>query len=172
LTDMLPSDQLAALQTGDLDGGFIGIKPAKSIKGLAFADWNQEPLLLVLPEKHPLTRIRKLQWRHLQGLPWVMISRTESPAARQQFSKIVESQGISAQIVQESARVAAVLTMVAAGIGVTMCPQSIKHLIPSGVVFRQLPQPEPIIHYVFAYRTGKVSPALETFLSLLRTIAQ
>ena len=57
LTDMLPSDQLAALQTGDLDGGFIGIKPAKSIKGLAFADWNQEPLLLVLPEKHPLTRI-------------------------------------------------------------------------------------------------------------------
>lgn len=171
LTDMLPSDQLAALHAGELDGGFIGIKPPKAIKGLTFADWNQEPLLLVLPEKHPLTLIRKLRWQHLQRLPWVMISRSESPAARQQFSKIVESHAISAQIVQESNRVAAVLTMVAAGIGVTMCPPSIKHLIPSGVVFRQLPPPQPMIHYVFAYRSGKESSALDKFLSLLRTSA-
>jgi DNA-binding transcriptional LysR family regulator len=172
LTDMLSSNQLMALHAGQLDGGFIGIKPPKAIKGLTFADWSQDPLLLVLPEKHPLTRIRRLQWQHLQGLPWVMLSRSESPAARQAFSKIVESHAISAQIVQESDRVPAVLTMVAAGVGVTMCPQSIKHLIPSGVVFRQLPRPQPIIHYVFAYRSGNESSALAKFLSLLRTSAQ
>ena len=74
VSNLYPSAQLTALQAGALDGGFIWTQPMKPLKGLAFADWGQEPLLLVLPEEHSLTRIEKLRWQHLQGLPWVMIS--------------------------------------------------------------------------------------------------
>ncbi len=172
VSNLYPSAQLAALQAGTLDGGFVGTRPQKPIKGLAFADWAQEPLLLVLPEEHSLAGIRKLQWQHLQGLPWVMISGQEAPAFRDLFFKIVESHGLEVQIVQESNTVKTVLIMVAAGIGVAMVPQSAKNLLPAGVVFRQLPRPQPIVHYAFAYRTGQDSPTLDKFLSLLRTLAR
>ena len=171
VSNMYPSAQLTALQAGTLDGGFIGFQPLKPIKGLTFTDCSQEPLLLVLPEEHSLTRIGKLRWQHLQGLPWVMISHQEVPAYRDLLSKIIESHGLAAQIVQESNALSAVLTMVAIGIGVTMIPQSAQNHF-AGVVFRQLPDPQPILHYAFAYRAGQDSPVLDKFLSLLRTSAQ
>jgi len=172
VSDLVAAPQMAALQSGDLDGGFIGIKPLKPVKGLSFTDWKQEPLLLVLPEKDPLNRVEKLRWQHLRGLLWVMLGRQEAAAFRQEISKIFDSYGLTAQIVQESNRAQAVLTMVAAGIGVSIFPQSVKYLIPSGVVFRPLPHPQPILQSVFAYRSGETSPALEKFLSLLKISAQ
>jgi DNA-binding transcriptional LysR family regulator len=168
LTDMVPSVQLNALQAGELDGGFIGVKPSKTRKGVAFLDWNQDPLLLVLPKKHPLARIGKLGWQHLHGLPWVMVSGRDAEAFRQEFCKILESHAIAVQIVQESDLVTAVLTMVAAGVGVTVVPQSFEHLIPNGAVIRKLRHPGAVLQYVFAYRTRQDSPAFQKFLSLFK----
>ncbi len=168
MADLSPSAQLAALQAGELDGGFIGAKPPKPVQGLALVDWRQEPLVLALPEEHPLARIKKLEWRHLRGQAWVMVSRQAAAAFREQFSQVAEDRGVALQIVQESDRVAAVLTMVAAGSGITVVPQSIRHLIDSGVVFRPLPLPRPRLHHVFAHRSGESSAILSQFLSVLR----
>ena len=163
--------QVKAILAGELDGGFIGTRPLTPPQGLAIVDCGEDPLLIALPEEHASARIAKLQWKHLQGLSWVLISRREAPAFRDLFSKITERHGIAVQIVQESNRIQAVLTLVAAGVGVSMVAQSIKHLIPSGVVFRQLPNPQPIVHYAFAYRAGNDSPTLNRFLTLLRKSA-
>jgi hypothetical protein len=38
----------------------------------------------------------------------------------------------------------------------------------SGVIFRPLPSPQPILNYVFAYRSKEASPELSHFLSLLK----
>jgi len=160
--------QVRAIQAGELDGGFIGTRPLKPIKDLVITDWRQEPFLIALPEDHPVARARKLQWQHLQGLSWVLLSRQEAPAYRDQFSKITESHALRVQIVQESNRIQAVLTLIAAGVGVSLVAQSVTHLITRGVVFRHLPHPQPIVHYAFAYRAGQDSPTLDKFLSLLR----
>jgi len=171
IMDLPPAAQLAAISAGEIDGGFIGARPIKTVKGLALLAWNEEPLLLALPEKHPLARTRHLSWRDLNGLPWVMVSRQAAPAFRQQFSEIEKEHGITARIVHESDRVPAILTMVAAGSGVTMVPEAVRRLISSGVVFRKLPAPCPMLQHTFAYRSEKVSGALEHFLPLLRKLA-
>jgi DNA-binding transcriptional LysR family regulator len=168
LSNLYPSAQITALQAGALDGGFIGTRPPKPLKDLVFVEWSHEPLLLALPEEHSLARIRKLRWQHLQGLSWVLISNREAPAFRDLFSKITESHALSVQIVQESNTIKSVLIMVAAGVGVSMVPQSVKPLITCGVVFHHLPYPQPVVHYAFAYRAGHDSPTLDKFLALLR----
>jgi DNA-binding transcriptional LysR family regulator len=89
IADLEPAAQLEAIQAGNLDGGFIGAKPMKPVKGLDFIAWNQEPLLLALPEGHPLVAIKALGWRHLKQRPWVMVSRAAAPAFRQQFAGLV-----------------------------------------------------------------------------------
>ena len=168
LEDRDSPGQVKAILAGELDGGFIGTRPLNPAQGLAIADWGQDPLLIALPEGHSLARIPKLRWLHLQGLSWALISRREAPAFRDLFSKITERHGLAVQIVQESNRIQAVLTLVAAGIGVSMVAKSVKNLISSGVVFRRLPHPQPSVHYAFAYRAGNDSPALNKFLALLR----
>ena len=168
ITDLAPAAQLAAIQAGEIDGGFIGARPTKAIKGLTLLPWNEEPLLLALPEKHPLATKRSLKWQDLDGLAWVMVSRRAAPAFRQQFSDIEKAHGFSARIVQESDRVPAILTMVAAGSGVTLVPEGVRHLITQGVVFRKSPSPPPVLQHTFAYRSVKSSDALESLLVLIR----
>jgi DNA-binding transcriptional LysR family regulator len=169
ISDLAPSAQLAAIRAGELEGGFIGARPAQKLKGLEFIVWAREPLLLALPELHPLSTTRVLTWSHLKNLHWVMVSRVAAPAFRQQFSQLEKNHGLSARILQESDRVPAILTMVAAGNGVSMVPQSVTHLIPRGVVFRKLPAPQPLIDHTFAYQSQEISTALAAFLKLVGT---
>ena len=171
INDLSPASQLAALQAGEIDGGFIGARPTKSDRKISLLAWHQEPLLLAVPENHALARQRRLQWHDLKGLAWVMVSRRAAPAFRQQFSEIDHQHGIAARIVQESDRVPAILTMVGAGCGVTIVPESVRHLIARGVVFRPLPAPRPLLQHTFAYRQGIASVALEQFLVLLKKSA-
>ncbi len=168
VTDLAPAAQLAALAEGSIDGGFIGAGPERGSRDLAYVAWNKEPLLLALPEKHPLAKIDGLRWSHLKGLSWVMVSRDAAPAFRRQFSELADRYGLAARTVQESERLPAVLTMVAAGSGVTLVPQSVEHLLEQGVTFRRLPSPQPMLHQTFAYRPRATSPALNDFLLLLR----
>jgi len=167
ITDLAPSAQMAALRAGELDGGFIGAKPALKTKDLEFVLWASEPLMLALPENHELAKFRTLAWKNLRGMHWVMVSRQAAPAFRQQFSKLDRTHHLSARIIQESERAPAILTMVAAGCGVTMVPKSLERLIPKGVVFRKLPAPEPMIQHTFAYPSQNPSPALLEFLKML-----
>jgi DNA-binding transcriptional LysR family regulator len=160
------------IQTGELDGGFIGAMPAKKVKGLEFFVWATEPLLLALPENHELSMNRVLTWQQLKKRHWVMVSRQAAPAFRLQFSVLEKTRGLSARIIQESDRVPAILTMVAAGNGVSMVPKSVVHLISKGVVFRKLPFPEPLLNHAFAYQPKKIAGALEAFLKVIKGAKQ
>jgi DNA-binding transcriptional LysR family regulator len=168
ITDLSPSAQLAGVKAGELDGGFIGAMPPQKIRGVEFFVWATEPLLLALPEKHELSRNHSLAWADLKNLNWVMVSRQAAPAFRFQFSILDKTHGLAARIVQESDRVPAILTMVAAGNGVSMVPSSVRHLISKGVVFKKLPIPEPLLNHAFAYQPQKISEPLQAFLKVLK----
>jgi DNA-binding transcriptional LysR family regulator len=46
IADLPPSSQLDLINTGEIDGGFVGAKPARAMKDIAFTVWRKEPLLL------------------------------------------------------------------------------------------------------------------------------
>lgn len=167
ITDLAPSAQLSAIKADELDGGFIGAKPEGGMKGFKFVVWAVEPLMLACPETHELAKLDILSWKNLKNLNWVMVARQAAPAFRQQFSKLDKTYRLSAKILQESERAPAILTMVAAGCGVSMVPQSLGHLVPKGVVYRSLPVPEPLIEHTFAYPSQNSTAALGEFLQML-----
>ena len=167
VADLSPAAQLAALQAGQLDGGFIGAQPAREVKGIGFTVWAREPLVLAMPERHPLAGKRALRWPDLRSLPWVMVSPEAAPAFRRQFSDLAQRHRLQPRVVQESDRVPAILTMVATGSGVTIVPKGVTRLISRGVVFRKLPAPQPMLHHTFAHAARAKSKPLEDFLGLL-----
>jgi DNA-binding transcriptional LysR family regulator len=170
IADLPPSAQLDLIKAGELDGGFIGAKPARPITDIAFAFWRREPLLLVVPESDPLAKIRTLRWRDLVDRSWVMVSPAAAPGFRHEFFEICNRHRLAPRIVQESDRVPAVLTMVAAGSGVTLVPQTVRHLISKGVVFRELPSPKPVLVHTFGYRSGPLARAVDDFLAILKKL--
>jgi len=169
MADLSPAAQVEGLRAGSLDGGLIGALPPRAIKGIQCVVWRREPFVLAFPMNHALTKADRLEWRHLKNLAWVLVSRTAAPSFRQQFSELAKRHSLGERIAQESERVPAVLTMVAAGNGVTMVPQSATRLISDGVFFRQLPSPRPFLEHSFAYRIDPSLPQLRDFLALLQT---
>jgi DNA-binding transcriptional LysR family regulator len=169
ISDLPPAEQLKEIESGGLDGGFIGAEPARVPPEIGVALWAREPLVLVVPPGHELARVEIRSWAQLREVPWVMVSRKAAPAFRQQFSDWAVRHRLGGRIVQESERVPAVLTMVAAGSGVSLVPESATHLVSDGVCFRKLPKPRFELRHVFAYRREEGRPELGHFLALFKS---
>jgi DNA-binding transcriptional LysR family regulator len=170
LTDLPPAAQLKTLQAGHLDGAFIGAAPHKLDKGLSSVIWKREPLLIALPKSHPLAARKTLSLSALENEDWVMVARTAAQAYRRQFDRLCTEAGIRPRVVQESERVAAVLTMVAAQQGISLLPEAVSRLVHPGVAFRGLRGPVPMLEHAFVYRTDKENRLVSDFLNLLGTV--
>jgi DNA-binding transcriptional LysR family regulator len=138
LTDLPPAAQLEALLAHRVDGAFIGAVPLRLDRRFSWIVWKREPLLVALPERHPLATAKTVSLARLKNEPWVMVSRAAATAFRQQFDRMCGSAGIRPQVVQESERVPAVLTMIAVEQGISLLPESVSRLVHPGVVFRPL----------------------------------
>jgi DNA-binding transcriptional LysR family regulator len=75
--------------------------------------------------------------------------------------------GFSPQIGQEAPRMLSTLSLVAAGLGVTVVPQSMSRLEAEGVTYRPLNAATDLTAPLnLAYRRGETSAAIRRFVSL------
>ena len=166
LTDQPPAEQLAALRAGQIDGAFIGAPPHKPGRRISTLIWKREPLLLAIPESHPLAVKKSIALTALRE-NWVMVSRAAAPAFREQFDRLCAKISLRPGIVQESDRAAAVLTMVAAGQGISLLPESVSKLVNRSVVFRPLQGERPVLEHAFAWRPSESQNLITEFLKFL-----
>lgn len=167
LTDLPPAAQLNALEAGHVDGAFVGAAPHKLNKGFSAVIWKREPLLIALPEGHLFAAAKKVSLLGLKNENWVMVARAAAPAYRRQFDRLCMEIGIHPRVVQESERVPAVLTMVAAQQGISLLPEAVSRLVHPGVVFRAVKGTVPILEHAFVYRAETENPLVADFLKLL-----
>jgi DNA-binding transcriptional LysR family regulator len=163
--DLPPAEQLKLIESGELDGGFVGARPDRLGKTLEVFSYSREPLVLALPPEHPLAGVARLAWKQLRGLAWVLVSRSAAPAFRSQFAEVNAEFGLGARVVQEAERVPAILTMVGAGMGVSLVAASAQKLINGGVVFKRMPRPQPFLRLAFVYGKRRCSEPLSSFIS-------
>lgn len=167
LTDLPPAAQMVALLDAQVDGAFIGAAPRKLNKNVSSLIWKREPLLIALPEQHPLATMKGMALSALKEEAWVTVSRSGAPAFRQQFDQLCSQAGLRPRVVQESERVAAVLTMIAAGQGISLLPEAVSRSVHPGVVFRKLDKPVPMLEHAFVYRNDNPNPLISELLPLL-----
>ena len=167
LTDLPPAAQLEALLTNRVDGAFIGAAPRQLDKRFSWMVWKREPLLVAMPEKHPLAATKTVALARLKNEPWVMVSRAAATAFRQQFDRMCGSAGVRPQVVQESERVPAVLTMIAVEQGISLLPESVSRLVHPGVVFRPLKAPVAVLEHAFAYPNANKNSLVSDLSGLL-----
>ena len=167
VADLPAGAQLEALNTGQVDGAFIGAPVKNAGREVVSVTWKRERLLLALPESHALAASKAIPLAALRPESWVMISRSAAPAFRLQFDALCARADFRPRVVQESDRVAAVLTMVAAGQGISLLPEAVSRLIGAGVALRALKGGKPMLEHTFIYRVRNTNPALADFVGLI-----
>jgi DNA-binding transcriptional LysR family regulator len=83
--------------------------------------------------------------------------------------KLCEEQGFQAKIVQEGPHWVTIVSLVAAGLGVTIAPESIRKIAAESVVCRPL-SPAGTTHIELAFRRDENSPVAREFCRLARML--
>jgi DNA-binding transcriptional LysR family regulator len=165
LRELNSAAAVGQLENGRIDVAFV--RPDSPHPGIALETILREPIIAALPESHPLAGRERLSLRDLAGEPLVMLSRSGSPGVRDALEAAIARLGGDDQLVQEAAEMQTVIGLVAAGVGLSLVPDSVRSLVRDGVVYRPLTH-GPSIELALAWREGDRSPVLGAFQETVR----
>ena len=169
LSELPTAGQLEALMTGRLDVGVI--RPPVREPGLAFETIHTEPVVVALPEDHPLAARRKVALAELVGEPFVLLARREAPGLHESLVQAMADAGGVPHVVQEAREMQTVVGVVAAGLGVSLVPASVGADEHRGVAYRPVAGEAPTVALALAWRPDDRSPVLAAFLATARGAA-
>ncbi|MDO8325398.1 MAG: LysR family transcriptional regulator, partial [Cypionkella sp.] len=161
--------QLEGLLNGGIDAGLlIPPLPDKTKAELDYLPVLREPLILAAPEDLPALRgKREVNLRSLPPLPLIIFPRAISPSLYDAILAVFRTAGITPTIGQEAIQMQTIVSLVSAGMGIALVPQSVSNLRRPGVEYRPLAQATPLVETGLAWRRDNASPVLKGFLDLM-----
>jgi DNA-binding transcriptional LysR family regulator len=157
-------EQLEAIRSGRLDGGFVNFMPNSDpeLDQLLVAIHHVE---LAAPKKHALTKLKKLRLRDLTDVPFVWFPRWASPAFYDRLMHECHRGGLkSPRIVQEGLNEATILSLVSNGLGVGWVLGTARWRSPESVVILPVVDLNMPLPLALAWRRDNTSPLLAHFI--------
>jgi DNA-binding transcriptional LysR family regulator len=161
--------QVEALREGHVHVGFLHLPidaPHLTVEPI-----RREPLWLALPTGHTLAKQQRVALTSLAQQPFIMFARRSNPGLHDVIAAACRNAGFSLNVVHEVDNSIAAMTLVSAGLGLAFCSPSWRKLWPE-VEFRSFRERVTWLEYAVAYRRGAHSPALDSFLKVVRQIAR
>jgi DNA-binding transcriptional LysR family regulator len=166
--------QTEALRDGRIDVGLLRLSTpvgetavVQLAPGLASRVVAEDSLVVVLPARHRLARRKRLRLADLADEPFVIYSRPTGPAVHDTIVGFCRAAGFTPRIEQEAADVQTIVSLVAAGLGVSLLISPTPPSNPDTVVYRELSDDLPPWQLSVACSPDKRSPVLSRFLDLL-----
>jgi len=166
LRELPPGEQIDGLKAGSLDVGFV--RTSLDDPSLAAELVRREALMVVLPDDHRLATRRSIPLAALASEPFVLFPRARGPAFFDQLMGLCGSAGFTPRIVQEAQQLD-IVSMVAAGFGVSIMPSSMRNFRRPGLAFRAIVG-APQVELLIVWRHQNLSPALHKFVDLVRVV--
>lgn len=159
----------SALATGELDLA-IARGPFRHPKAVC-EDLLCEPFLLALPASHPLACHDVVAVSDLADQPFVLFPRAAAPGLHDTITSMCLSAGFSPTIAQEAGSWSSVVSLVEAGLGITLAPASARAVHPPGVTFRRLNGAAGEAELVLVAGTRPLPPSALRFRDIARQVA-
>jgi DNA-binding transcriptional LysR family regulator len=165
--------QVEELMAGRIDAGLlIPPLPDKALAELDYMKVLEEPLVLCAPSGLVAARVTRSRTRvRLQDLPHrplIIFPREISPALHDAILSCFRAAGLTPAIGQQAIQMQTIVSLVSAGMGMALVPQSVCNLMRPGVEYCALADPTPLVETGIAWRRDNPSPVLQGFLELLR----
>ena len=166
---MMPADHLQALHDGAVDISLM--RSPTEHPGLQAQLLWRDPVVVVLPLRHPLAERTHIALQDLQTEALVMLRPASSVYAQKVFDACVAA-GFVPRVVQQVIEAPAMVTLVAAGLGVALVPASLANIHSHEVVLRPLTDSTLNGDVHALTRTGAAQPAATECLQALLHWAQ
>lgn len=155
------------LRGGEIDLAFVYHQPER-LGSLAVRPLWRERILLAVPARHRLSRRRSVRLAELREESFVWIPRDLSPAYYDLVFRGCAAAGFRPNIVQEGGTDSAIMSLVAAGAGLSFCLESSRRHRPAGVVLVPIRDLKAHVQLDAIWRTDRENPALPLFVAMLQ----
>ena len=163
--------QLQALERGDIDAGFMLHSPGFAPPGLAHLRISREPLVLALPQQHPLAAAKTLALGKVLAEPLVIFPRRILPSLHDAIFGLYHAAGRTPQIAQEAIQMQTIVNLVSAGLGLAWVPESVTGFQRGGVHYRPLRSARaavPDCETSLVWDAARMPAALQRFAEFVR----
>ncbi len=163
LTPLLSSQQLNMLRSHELDVGFL-FDPPDNDNFFEKIKIYDESLVLVAPQDSILAsnKIKKLS--ELNGQEFVWFPRQAAPSYYDRMIHTFNKSGFLPHIVQEGRDTMMILTLVAAGLGCSIVPATVKSFAPKNIISYSIKDLDLKIPLYMVWRRSDTSPVLNKFI--------
>lgn len=170
LVERTTAAQVRALQRGESDVGLVR-PPIFNATDLRSEPLLRERLIAALPEDHRFAGQKTIRLRDLADESFIMFPAHEGPSFHARIVTACEAAGFSMRIAQEAIQMHAIVSLVAAGLGVALVPASMQSLRQAGVVYRSLTD-SLVVDLALMWRRGEASSVVTTFLETARVFRE
>jgi DNA-binding transcriptional LysR family regulator len=165
LYNLSSAEQLEGLRQRSLDIALVNEPPTDDDPDLLGFQVLDDPMLLALPEQHPLAQQAVLSPRDLADQEWIGFQPRQG--AEDDFVSACIRAGFTPDVRMQATEPFTSLGLVASGLGIAMIQKGLSHNAPPGVVLREVPWLAFTTPLWAAWHRINLRPLVETFRKVL-----
>jgi DNA-binding transcriptional LysR family regulator len=177
LEECLSDELMERLRKERMDAAFIRTS-VLDLEGLVINPLLEERMVVALPSEHMLTRNdgggdAAISLKRLAGETFILYGPPKTGMFMDATITACRMAGFSPRVGQQAPRITSTLSLIAAGLGISLVPASLQRMNMDGVTYRRLAgtiQPKAVLN--LASRRGDTSNVLRQFLTLVKRAAK
>jgi DNA-binding transcriptional LysR family regulator len=170
LRESLSTDLVAMIREGTVDAAFIR-PPIEGDGVVAQTPLLQEKLVVAVPKGHRLASRKATTLADLSDELFIFYPRRVRPGLTDAVIAACERSGFHPRLSQEAPQLTSTLNLVAAGLGVSVVPESLRYLRTNDIVYLRLTGDAPQAALGLASRIDERSVAVGNFIAVALRIA-
>lgn len=170
LTESTSVSLLRSLRAGEVDVAFVR-PPYVADPEFESERVLNEPMLVALPPNHRLVRKRAIPMAALADEDFVLYPRPIGASLYDAIQSACQRAGFTPRVIQEAPQMASIVSLVAAGVGISVVPAAMRHMGAQGIEYRPIKGDAPHALLDMAYRRHDRSAAASNAVELLRELA-
>jgi DNA-binding transcriptional LysR family regulator len=169
LTELITIEQAIALKEGRIDIGFGRLWFDDD--DLTRRVLREEKLAIAAPHDHHLSRMRgRLTLKQIVDVPLILYPNAPRPSYADQVLSFYRKRGLQPKVGFEVRELQTALGLVAAGLGISIVPLSVRRLGREDVNYLPLEEPDIASPIIVSYRSNDGSALLARILSLIEEL--
>lgn len=165
LHEMPTPVQIEAFRRKDIDIGFVRTPVDDPL--LSFLSVHQEWCVAVVPKLHPLAQHSSVSLEDLKAEQFILLERGIWPSWHDDIVAKCHQADFSPIIRQSVKEIQTAISLVAAGLGVSIVPSSTSNLHARDVVYLDIAGDAPRIDMSIAWRTDDTSSLVQQFIQVV-----
>ena len=165
-SELSTTEQVEAIASGALDTGIVRM-PIAAPK-VATVQLVKERLVIAVPDFHPLATRSRIPLAALADEPFVLWGRRLNPLFHDEVLNACLEAGFRPKVVQEAGEMPTIVSLVAAGLGVSLVPESMERVRRDGVAYVPVRGRAVRITLALAWRSDRPAPVVRNLVSVAR----